>query len=193
MTGRPTKFTPELGARIVDLVRRGHYKSVAARACGIDESTLYEWLAIGDREAAETGDIDPNAHTRAELVAIAEARGVPVSDGWTKPRLAATLGSKRSQFSQFSRDLREAETAAEVVATEMMIETGRGDWRFWRDYLARTRPERWGNVAARPYEPEVDSSDMPAGTVDPEAVLVRASEVRLKVLEGGRDDKASGE
>ena len=191
MTGRPSKFTPELGRAIVQLVRRGHYKSTAAKACGIAESTLYEWIAIGDRETIETGEVNPDDHTKAELLDLASTRGVAVGSSWTKPRIAAALGTVTTPFSEFSEALREAEVAAEVFAVEAMIETGQKDWRFWRDYLARTRPERWGNVGTRPFDSEPDEDDMPAGSVDPGKALERAREIRLRVLEGGKPDSAA--
>lgn len=45
--GRQTKLTPELSKKICDAIRAGNYASVAARYCGVGESTLAEWLARG--------------------------------------------------------------------------------------------------------------------------------------------------
>lgn len=44
---RQTKLTPEIQERIVLAVRAGNYLSVAARAAGIHEATLYRWLERG--------------------------------------------------------------------------------------------------------------------------------------------------
>lgn len=45
--GRPTKLTPELQVKIVEIIRAGNYADVAAEAVGIGSSTYYHWLALG--------------------------------------------------------------------------------------------------------------------------------------------------
>lgn len=45
--GRPSKFTPEIHRRIIDLVKAGNYIEKAAQSVGISRRTLYEWLAKG--------------------------------------------------------------------------------------------------------------------------------------------------
>lgn len=47
---RPTKLTPELHRQIVEWVRAGTFETRAARAAGIDPSTLQRWKARGKRE-----------------------------------------------------------------------------------------------------------------------------------------------
>lgn len=49
--GRPSKFTPELGKRITQMVTIGVTMEVAAQANGIHKDTLYAWLAQGARQA----------------------------------------------------------------------------------------------------------------------------------------------
>jgi transposase-like protein len=52
-TGRPSKFTPERRASIInDIARRVPYE-IAAEANGICESTLYEWIDMGRRHRKE--------------------------------------------------------------------------------------------------------------------------------------------
>jgi transposase-like protein len=46
---RPSKFSPSVGALIVEAVSRGATRDVAAEAAGVSPSTLYRWL----REAAD--------------------------------------------------------------------------------------------------------------------------------------------
>lgn len=48
---RPTKLTPDLHRQIVEWVRAGTFETRAARACGIDPSTLQRWKARGRRES----------------------------------------------------------------------------------------------------------------------------------------------
>jgi len=45
---RPTKFTEELGQKLLDALRAGHYMHVAAALVGIAESTLYRWIERGE-------------------------------------------------------------------------------------------------------------------------------------------------
>jgi len=44
---RPTKFTKERADRIIDLVKRGNFKTTAARAAKVDTKTLDRWIAAG--------------------------------------------------------------------------------------------------------------------------------------------------
>ena len=48
--GRKTRLTPEIQAKIVALVKAGHYKRTAAAQAGINERTLYHWYDKGDRD-----------------------------------------------------------------------------------------------------------------------------------------------
>ncbi len=57
-TGRPSKFTPERRASIInDIARRVPYE-IAAEANGICDETLYEWLRIGKSHIKEGIDSD---------------------------------------------------------------------------------------------------------------------------------------
>ena len=65
--GKPTKYTPALGANLVKLMLAGNYVSTACAACGIDDSTYYRWMAL-----AESGG--PGAKVYIELrTALKEA------------------------------------------------------------------------------------------------------------------------
>ena len=48
-TGRPTKLTPDLQAKIVEALKAGNYAEVAARHVGIASSTFYDWMKRGPR------------------------------------------------------------------------------------------------------------------------------------------------
>lgn len=54
--GQPSKLTPEVSARIVEIVKAGNYLTVAAQFAGISNSTLKSWLARGRRAAAAHDD-----------------------------------------------------------------------------------------------------------------------------------------
>ena len=63
--GRKCLLTPELHTKIVDLVKGGNYAHVSAQACGIGNSTFYEWL--------ETGEADKEAGKPSIFADLAEA------------------------------------------------------------------------------------------------------------------------
>jgi len=52
-TGRPSKFTPERCASIIDAISHRIPYEMAAEANGICEDTLYEWLKIGRKHQKE--------------------------------------------------------------------------------------------------------------------------------------------
>jgi transposase len=47
--GRPVKFTPELGAKIILGARYGHYRETVAAHNGVDPKTLRNWLKRGTK------------------------------------------------------------------------------------------------------------------------------------------------
>lgn len=75
-SGRPSKFTPERRAAIVDAIRNRVPYEYAAEGNGICEDTLYEWLAIGKKHRKEGIDSDyaffSEAIKRAEMNRIIE-------------------------------------------------------------------------------------------------------------------------
>lgn len=50
MAGRPTKLTDDLAAKIVQVIRAGNYREVAARFAGVAPETLTRWLTRGEKE-----------------------------------------------------------------------------------------------------------------------------------------------
>jgi len=74
-TGRPTKLTPELQAKICKYVRDGNYFSTACQAVGINHQTFADWQKRGEEEANNGGGIYSSfleALKRAEAEAEAE-------------------------------------------------------------------------------------------------------------------------
>lgn len=84
--GRPTKLTPEVQKKIVDAIRAGNYKEVAARYAGIGETTFYEWLKKGGQckngVYTEFQKAVKNAEAEAEVrdVALIE---MAAKENWT--------------------------------------------------------------------------------------------------------------
>jgi len=54
--GQPTKLTPETQALIVEVLKEGNYRRVAAGCVGIDEVTLSHWMKRGREGIAEDRD-----------------------------------------------------------------------------------------------------------------------------------------
>lgn len=75
MTGRPTKLTKALTEQICRAIRAGNYPAVAARSCGVGESTFYRWMEEG-RSATKGLHRDfyeevKGAEAKAEVNAVA--------------------------------------------------------------------------------------------------------------------------
>lgn len=74
--GRPSKFTPERRAAIIDAISHRIPYEYAAEANGICEDTLYEWLKIGRLHQKEGIDSDyslfSEAIKRAEMQRMRE-------------------------------------------------------------------------------------------------------------------------
>jgi transposase len=52
-TGRPSKLTPEVQAKVCAAIRKGVHLETAAAAAGIGRATIYRWIEQG--EAEESG------------------------------------------------------------------------------------------------------------------------------------------
>lgn len=72
--GRKAKLTPELQARMVELVAGGNYLQTAAAACGVDISTVFKWMKAGEKTGA--GKYFEFRHAIKEASANAEAEAV---------------------------------------------------------------------------------------------------------------------
>ena len=78
MAGRPTKLTPEVRERIVQAIRGGNYRNVAARFAGISPETFARWMVNESDEAcqelkAAVEEAEASAHVRA--LAIIQQHG----------------------------------------------------------------------------------------------------------------------
>ena len=90
--GRPTSLTPEVQKAIVDCIRAGNYRSVAAAAAGVHRNRLAEWEKRGeDGEEPYAGFACAlrKAEADAEIELLAELRaakpgitGVTGADLW---------------------------------------------------------------------------------------------------------------
>lgn len=109
-TGRPTKLTPALQARIVKLVREGNYPETAAASLGVNRATYYRWMergekcAKGDEIFRDFRDALTRAKAAAETKALArvskgfadKARG-PERAQWYLERVAPDRFGRRDK------------------------------------------------------------------------------------------------
>lgn len=70
----PTKFTPEVRAKILALVEEGNYITTVVAAAGISRMTWHRWLRIGMIEPGEQGYVE-ELHKFYLDVLAAEAKG----------------------------------------------------------------------------------------------------------------------
>lgn len=175
--GRPTKFSQATADLIVTLIEGGVPRDHAFRAAGIAASTGYKWLAWGRSEADE---IDPDDHTRKELVRIATDRNITTKTSWRKDQIADAINDARSPYAEFADRVEAADSRFMASAIGKMREKGDGDWRMWDRLLERRFAElRLG------YDPnQLPEEPAQAGTPDDaEEKLDRAEEIRIKMLE----------
>lgn len=104
MAGRPTKFTPEVGAGICALVEEGITLQSAAAHFRVPESTVHDWLKRGRGEDADPEFAEFAAGYEAALGAIervmvqnvvtAAAGDWKASAWWLERRRAKDYGGK---------------------------------------------------------------------------------------------------
>jgi hypothetical protein len=178
-TGRPPKFTPALGDLIVTLIEGGVPRDHAARAAGIAPSTFYKWLAAGRNET----DIDPTAHTAAELRQIAADRNVDITGARRKADIAANLNAAQTPFSEFAERVDQAASRFLASAIGKMREAGDGDWRMWDRLLERRFPELRLGYNPDAADAAANTDDMVGTEEDAQRALERGTDIRVKMLE----------
>src|SRR5687767_13555137 len=99
MTGRKTLFTPEIRKALIDALRNGMSNKDASAQAGINESTLYEWLAIGN--AWKNGIIHKQA-----------PKSVP----------------DRNLFIEFAEEVKKAQSVKRIAALGTIQKTIRERW-----------------------------------------------------------------
>lgn len=129
--GRPTKFTPELRAKILAALDGGAPRSAAARLVGISEATLFSWLA--DARS------DPEKAAFAAEVEQAEARH--------QTGLAATLtGIGRGTIKAKPGQLEAIKWALERRHANDWKERTETTHRWEEDVTVEELESRWANA-----------------------------------------------
>lgn len=116
--GRPSSFTPQKAAIIIDYVQRGAYTSVAARAAGVEPSTVINWLQKGRALYEEHGHLDVE-----ELFTVL-------------PRDLAYLVI-------FASEMGKAESSSIAHASDSVVSAFEKDWRAAAEFLKMRWPEKY--------------------------------------------------
>lgn len=123
-SGRPSKFTPERRASIIDAISHRIPYEMAAEANGISLSTLYEWLKIGNdqrEQGIETEyTIFSEALKRAEMQKVREHTDMIAAkperwqaDAWLLERRWYKYFGPNAQINELNQRLDKLEGASE--------------------------------------------------------------------------------
>lgn len=97
--GAPSKFTPDVQARILQALRGGNYASVACQFAGVHYSTFRKWLVDAEKpgasqELVEFSQAVAQAEAQAEVADLAIIRRAAQDKDW---RAAAWIRERRSR------------------------------------------------------------------------------------------------
>lgn len=117
--GRKSKLTPELQARIVDVLAAGNYIEAACDFVGINPDTYHEWIKRGergnakDREGGYTdfSDAVKKARAQAEIGSVARIRKAGMDGEWQ----ADAWYLERSHPDRWGRRMAQVEQSGEVI------------------------------------------------------------------------------
>lgn len=183
---RPSKLTPQVRDRMVELLRAGNFVESAAKAAGIAPSTHYEWMARGAAEGAEP----PDPRTpKAELEALIAERGLqPPAHGSgrggrvLRADLIELLATSPGPYREYHDAVEAAIDEVEAVHVTIVAAAARKDWRASAWWLERARPEHWRrrSVRATPRSPDApegpdapsDDEDEPPPPPPPRSLMV---------------------
>ena len=117
--GRPTKLTPALQERLVEVIRRGHYISTACQAAGISQEALSQWrdrAAKGEELYMAFVDAAEKARAEAEITLfdrVISASELPGAQGWL-PAITALERSRPERYGRQDRLQVEGRTLVEI-------------------------------------------------------------------------------
>lgn len=122
--GRPSKFTPERCASIIDAISHRIPYEMAAEANGISASTLYEWLKIGNEQREQGMETDytifSEALKRAEMQKVREHTDMIAAkperwqaDAWLLERRWYKYFGPNAQINELNQRLDKLESVSE--------------------------------------------------------------------------------
>ena len=119
--GRKCKLTPELQAKICKYIEDGNYAIHACNACGISDTTFYDWLKRGDIDITDGKD----SIFSAFLAAIKEAESKAILKHVANIALVAEAGEWTASAWFLERkypDLFGKRTVEPVVENKILIQ-----------------------------------------------------------------------
>ena len=132
--GAPSKYTPDRIKRILNLIRVGNFKTVAARTCGISSETLSQW------EKNKTGFTELIKEAENECEAILVAR---INKASMEQWQAAAWMLERKNYGRWGRkEGREISGSLDVTSTPEKVEEEVVD-------LYRDNPTIWNRIKGR--------------------------------------------
>jgi hypothetical protein len=161
--GRKSKLTPELIEKISQLIQLGNYVKVACAACGISETTYFNWVRDAQRLIEQYGD-DP--------------------DKWPDE-----LPEHDARLLQFLLSVERADAEAEAYAVGMMRQAMPKHWQAAATWLERRHSSRWRRRAQVDVD-VIDDESMNAereALENPDAVRAMHEALRQEALTAGDD------
>lgn len=140
--GRPTKLTPEIQERIVDLLKAGNYVETACAIVGIGRTTYYDWMKKADESSRA------NKYTRfqdavRQAEAWAEARNVAIlSKLAEKHWQASAWWLERKHPERWSRDRKVSVPEKEETNRIEITPEEKEIMKRILDEIAKTRPPK---------------------------------------------------
>lgn len=122
---RPSKYTPEREAKIVEALAAGNTRKTAARLAGIDQGTLENWMLrySGFSAAVEKAEADAEASHVANIKAAAVGGSWTASAWWLERRRHEDWGRKdRLEIVQTIRQMVRDAGLGEDVEAEAVAE-----------------------------------------------------------------------
>lgn len=122
-TGRPPKLTEERLQAILAILRRGCFRSVAARAAGISPRTLQRWMELGKRSPhglyGRLARAVPLAEAKSEASAVAAIFAAGKKDAkfycwFLERKYPHRWGQFRGEMGELKRRLRDLENRLNV-------------------------------------------------------------------------------
>ena len=127
--GRPTKFTPDVRARIISAIRNGNTYDASANYGGISYSLLRQWIVQGEQD--QSGEFLEFVEALKKAEAEAEVGSVA--------RIRAAASGQRVLLSETERVTPTGETILERKYQYVPPQWQADAW-----FLERRKPSEWG-------------------------------------------------
>lgn len=120
--GRPSKFTPEIRAKIIKALKGGNYRCVAARHAGVGQSVLARWLAWGRKRSQKYAEFRKFREAVLEAEAAAEVFHVQqIEKAAKKDYKASVEWLQRKRNERWSRSDRVQHTGKDGGPIQLQI------------------------------------------------------------------------